>query len=72
MMTARTYADQQTAVLLPKEALRSWSCFNLEIYIECLLPDHYLPIFYECHSHSLVYDITSVDDLRISKVFKYE
>jgi hypothetical protein len=63
------YADQQTAVMLPTGALRSCSCFNSAVCNECLLRDHYLPLFHECHSHFQVYDITSVDDPRTSQVF---
>lgn len=68
----QNYADQQTAVILSTEALRSWSYFNLAICNEYLLPDHYMPVFPECHSHFLVYDITTVDDLRITQIFQYE
>ena len=59
----QNYTDQQTAVKLSIEALRSWSCVNLAIYNECLLPDHYMPVFPECHFHFLVYDVATVDDL---------
>ena len=59
----QNYADQQTAMILSTEALRSWSCVNLAICNECLLSDHYMLVFPECHSHFLVYDIITVDDL---------
>jgi hypothetical protein len=63
---------EQTAVILSTEALISWSCFNLAICKECLLPDHYMPVFPESHSYFLVYDVTTFDDLRITQIFQYE
>lgn len=77
MATARTCLQTSYRILLrvdsslTQEALRSWSYINLEIFNECLLSDHYLLIFHECHSCSLVYDVSSVDISSISQVFKY-
>jgi hypothetical protein len=80
MGTARTcvfrvvtgYFSSELISRLTQEAFRSWSHFNLEIFNECLLPDHYLLISMNVILVLLVYDVTSVDDFRISQVFKYK